>query len=110
MGLKKQIFPVLLKNGQIFNSRNMSLRIMPDQQTIKNLINQVSFVVSTKVSKLATVRNLLKRRGRAIIVKHKENIKTPYFLAFFIKSGAVNLSFSDFEKEVLYLLNLAKIK
>ena len=40
--------------------------------------NRYSFVVSAKTAKQAVARNLLKRRGRDIIIRNKSRLATPF--------------------------------
>ncbi len=66
-------------------------------------------VVSSKVSKLATKRNLLKRRARHILRKNIGKFKANVALTIFFKPGATELSFNDLENEVENVLSQAKI-
>lgn len=107
--VNKDIFPAILKIGRTINSDNLSLRYIENKDVSAGLKNRYTFVVSAKVSKLAVVRNLLKRRGRYIIRKNKDKIKTSFNCVFFFKPGSVKLNFEELEKEFLILLSKAKI-
>ena len=60
----------------------------------------VGLAVSRRVSKKATVRNLLKRRAREIFRKNLDNIKEGHALFFIFLKPAAALSFQELEKEI----------
>ena len=109
MGINKETFTQLLKSGQVVHSNFLSIRfIQPTTPVIPN-DNQYSFVVSSKVSKLAVVRNLLKRRSRAIINKHKKAIKNLLICAFFFKVGVTNFGFKELESLIVSILKQSRL-
>ena len=61
-----------------------------------------SFVVSSKILKKATERNLLKRRAREIIRRNLENIKKGYDIVFIFSKEALELSYKELEEKILY--------
>lgn len=73
----------------------------------KNGKKKIGFIVSSNVSKKSALRNKLKRRARAIIYRHLKKISEQCFLAFIFKKEALNLSFSELEKEMAAALNEA---
>ncbi len=107
--VNRTIFPFILKEGVTFSSRNLSLRYIELKEAPVGQKNQYSFVVSAKVSKLATTRNLLKRRARYIIRKNSLRIRNPVACVFFFKLGAISLSFIALEEEIIALMSRAKI-
>lgn len=104
--VEKAVFDTLLKSGSVVNSGNVSLRYLTQPSNSKN---KYSFVVSGKVSKSAVERNLLKRRGRYVIRKNSDRIKTPFICVFFFKPGSVKLDYKTLEAEILNLLFKAKL-
>jgi ribonuclease P protein component len=107
--VNKTAFPIVLREGRTANSDHLSLKYIEEKEAKKGEKNRYSFVVSAKVSRLAVDRNLLKRRGRYIIRKHSNKIKTPISCVFFFKSGADKLNFDELEKEFLIILARARI-
>lgn len=105
--VNKTTFPILLREGRTVNSDNISLKYVEKNEPGEK--NRYSFVVSSKVSKSAVVRNLLKRRARHAVRKHSSKIKKPITAVFFFKQGANKLDFSQIETEILSLLSRAKI-
>ncbi len=63
--------------------------------------SQISFVVSKKVAKTATARNLLKRRGYSISQRIIRDYPQGALLVFFLKKESIPLSFKNYEKEIL---------
>ena len=101
-----ELFPLVLKGGKTVSSEHLSFKFVqiPSIQE-----NKFSFVVSGKVSKKTTERNLLKRRGYAVIKKNGVLKKIPLAGVFFAKSGATKLSYSALEQEINSLLVKARI-
>lgn len=62
--------------------------------------HRYGFVVSTKVSKKAPVRNTIKRRMRAIVKKQGKKAEKGYDMAFLVKKEIVGASFQDI-KEIM---------
>ncbi len=57
-----KLFALMTRAGTWQKGRYMSLRFLP----VRGGTGKISFVISKKISKLATVRNRSKRRARAI--------------------------------------------
>lgn len=104
----KADFDTILKRARTVTSEHLTLRYVENNLSI-NKKNKYSFVVSANVSKLATIRNLLKRRGRHIIRTITKKIKTPYACVFFFKPRSADIDFASLEKEILMLLDKANI-
>ena len=66
-------------------------------------LNRFGFVVSSKVSNKAVVRNKIKRRLREIIRKEINSISSSYDIVIVAKKTAVGLDFKDFKKAVIGL-------
>ncbi len=107
--VSKAQFQTLLKEGQNVHIEHLFLRFLPLKSNEKQQKNLYAFVVSSKVSKLAVTRNLLKRRGRAIVRKLSSQTRTPFICAFFFKTGSDKMEYIDLEKEIIDLLTKAKL-
>ncbi len=101
----RKAFDTILAKGKTHHSPHLSLKIYIASEEIL----AISFVVSKKIAKKAVTRNLLKRRGRAILQKAVVHIHKPHIGAFFFKKGAEKLSFHELEEEITQLLKKARI-
>lgn len=101
-----ELFPFVLKGGKIVSSEHFSFKFVPILNTPDS---KFSFVVSGKVSKKATERNLLKRRGYVVIKKNPALKKIPIAGVFFAKNGATKLSYAALEQEINSLLAKARL-
>ena len=63
-------------------------------------VSRFGFVVSTKISKKATERNLIKRRLRAIVQKERANIVPGYDIVMLTRPPIRSLSFSALQELV----------
>lgn len=77
------------------------------QLTIKYAVNsnnniRVGLVVSNKVDKLATQRNLLKRRLREANKSFLKDLKPGYDLLIIAKKSALDLDFTELKKQLLF--------
>ncbi len=62
------------------------------------------FIVGSKVSKKANIRNLVKRRIRAVVEKNLAKIITNIDVIFIAKAKIKDLEYVEIEKKVLDLL------
>lgn len=62
--------------------------------------NKFGFVVSSKISKKAVVRNKLKRRAKSAAFKILNNLNEPSVLIFIFKKESLNLDFLALFKEI----------
>ena len=99
-------FEKVFKNGHSLASTVFVLKF------IKNLKNDevgMSLVVSSSALKLATERNLLKRRGRAIVQKLLPRLAGGYSMIFIYRPKKELISFKDTEEAIINLLTKARI-
>jgi len=78
----------------------MASLIIKKKPKFSNVKKSLLIVVNTKVSKKATVRNLLKRRIRAIMRPFLKNDNQNNYVII-VKPEAVKLSYQDLKKEIL---------
>jgi ribonuclease P protein component len=106
-GVPRALVSEVMARGARFSSPHFSLCIQRDKKFKDTAF--FSFVVPVKVSKKAVVRNLIKRRGRAIV----RTLLSPSPLScaglFFVKKGAEVLKFSEMREEIVFLLKKATI-
>ena len=99
------LFPHILKGGKTTSSEHLSFRFVPT----KAPESRFSFVVSGKISKKATERNLLKRRGYVIIKNNNTLKKIPIAGVFFAKNGSTKLSYTALKQEINGLLVKSRV-
>ncbi|HBM46152.1 MAG: Ribonuclease P protein component [Parcubacteria group bacterium GW2011_GWF2_38_76] len=106
--VSRENFETILKKGKNIYSPLLSFKyvVLSKEEMLPSCF---SFVVSGKIAKKAIERNLFKRRGRHIVRKLKDKINPGFMGAFFAKEGANKVSFADLEKEIISLLNVAKV-
>jgi ribonuclease P protein component len=102
--VRKDEISLILKKGHNYHSPRLNLKII-------SAIGPTVFgvVVSTKVAKTAVARNKLKRRIRYILVKYINLINLNYKGIIFAKPEAKDALFNDLEKDIVYLLQSAKL-
>ncbi len=104
--VSRDIFKQVVAQGRRANSPRLVLRYLK----LENLKDVgFAFIVSKSVSKKATARNLLKRRGRYIVTSCRGGVTPGWLGIFFVKPGAEKLTFSQFKEEIVFLLKKAKI-
>ena len=106
--LKRKDFSSVFSRGKIFHSTLFTLRVFFGKEQGATP-SRFSFVASAKVSKKATERNTFKRRGYAIIQKHKTKISSGYLCAFFLKKESAAAPFKELEKEIITVLKRANV-
>lgn len=104
--IERKIFPKDLRKGFSFHSPNLSLFVF---KTAENNPSKFSFVVSSKVSNKAVVRNLLRRRGYDVVAKSLQFIKPSFLCVFYFKKGSGKVSFGEIEKDINGLLKKSKV-
>lgn len=103
--LTRADFSLLQSGSRVVHSKHVTLRFTSRLDEI----SLFSFVVSGKVAPLAVDRNLLKRRGRAIVKGLLPQISSGYLCAFFFKKGAREQSYAALSQEITDLLGAAGI-
>lgn len=94
----------IFKKGKTIAGKLIFLKI------IKNNLNnsRFGFVISTKISKKAVIRNKIKRQLREIIRKNLPNIKPGLDVLIIAKPEIIDKKYQDIKEEVERLLNKAR--
>ncbi|MDP2685208.1 MAG: ribonuclease P protein component [bacterium] len=87
-----------------FGSRAHSPELVMSYLKTANNYSRFGFIVGGKVSKKANIRNLIKRRIRAVIEKNVANIRKKVDIIFIAKAKIKDLNYQEIEKKVLNLL------
>ena len=104
--LKKQKdIETVFKGAKPYFSKCFTLRALPSQLGT----SRITIVVSNKISKKATARNRLKMQAREVFRLNLAKIKTGFDIILQAKLGSLGLKYQEIDKEVLFLLNLAKL-
>jgi ribonuclease P protein component len=102
---KKKEFERVFKGGKGLKEDFLVLKL------VKNNLpqNRFGFIVGTKVSKRATLRNKLKRRLRELIRTRIEEIKTGYDIILIAQPGLEGRDFWELEEITNKIFSRAKI-
>ena len=95
---KNGSFVYMHKNGKKINGENLYINYLPTNAKT----NRFGFVVSNKIGK-ANVRNLVKRRLRAIVRENINNISNKNNYILIAKESISNLDYQSLKAEVLSL-------
>ena len=87
--------------------RALSVSAMEQQSPL--LPTSVGISISTKVSKKAVVRNLIKRRIKAAVKELLPQIDDGWWVVVVVKSSAIECSYGDFLRELKQLFKQANI-
>jgi len=93
------VFRRIYQKGNTQKGEFVVLKSIPNKKSF----SRFGFVVSAKVVKKATKRNLLRRRASEIIKSHLGKVKTGFDFAFIFKK---NIEFKDQEQEFKKLLDV----
>jgi len=102
---KRKEFNYLYKNGQAQHTHHLTLVYLPT----KHRPIKIGFTVANKIGK-AHIRNLIKRRLRAIVREIVPNLPNNYNVVIIAKAGIDNVSFADLKSEVYTLFNRANLQ
>ncbi len=108
---KRSSFLLAQKNGR--KLRTGSFLVCVFKSDLKNnehlLVSRLGITVTTKVDKLATKRNTLKRRIREVFRLNYPDIKKGFDFVVIAQVGATSLSFEDIKTEILSSLAKASL-
>ena len=102
---KKKDFELIFKNSSSFKNNLFILKVKEN-----NLgLNRFGFVISSKVSKKAVIRNKIRRRLAEIIKSEIENIPLGTDLVFIALRGIEKKEFVDLKEAVKTTLSKIKL-
>lgn len=96
---KQKDFDGIFKQGKTKQDDFLMVRARPNQLKV----SRFGLVVSSRVSKKAVVRNLLRRRLSEIIRLNLTDIKIGFDLVIAAKPGLVKAEYKEIEKRLLSL-------
>ena len=92
-------FKKIFSSGRNFGGDVLMLKVMKTSRPVARF----AFVVSTKISKRATVRNLIKRRMRAVVQKNISLFIVGVDVVVMAKVKAVGMSYVELEKGMMQM-------
>lgn len=101
--LKNRDFSLIIRKGKKFHTSNLSFYYIPNQ----NKSFRIGITVSKKVSKLAVIRNKIKRQISAIL-NEEYNPETYLDIVVIVKSNVSNLNFNEFKTNIKKFINHVK--
>lgn len=93
-------FNKVYKEGRFFGTKLISFKLKENGLSA----SRFGFVVSTKVHKKSTKRNLLKRRMREVIRLNLDKIKIGLDIIISTKPGAAEMEYGEIEQNILWAL------
>lgn len=103
---KKKDFDRVFKTGRSCFDKILGLKIAANEQKRFRL----GIIISSKVSKKAVERNLLKRRLKEIVNKELAEFPAGYDLILIALPGACEKTFAEMKQSVGWLLGRLKVK
>ena len=104
--VKKDLFPKIMKEGSFLHGGSFYLRLLDRKDSLPAIF---AFVVPNKVKKTSVGRHLIKRKMSAVVEKLLITIKSGYSVILLAKKDVFTLSYKEIEKDILELLNKAKL-
>lgn len=101
---KNKEFDLVFKEGKTVYGDFLGVKIREN----KLEANRFGVLLSTKVSKLAVVRNLYKRRIKDILHQQNLKIKTGYDCIIIVLPKIINKSYQEIEAEIKTAFNKLK--
>lgn len=102
---KEKDFSVINHLGRSFFSSYFRFKYLKNNFDF----SRFAVVISTKVSKKATVRNRLRRQLSEIIRLNQSKIKPGYDIIISVSTAALGRKYEDLEKNLLALFTKAKL-
>ena len=102
---KKRDFEEVFKKGKTFRESFLFLRVK--ENNLKQ--NRFGFIVSSKISKKAVVRNKIKRRLREITKEYLPRVKTGVDVVLITKPGIETKGFPEIKEILIKLFEKAGI-
>lgn len=93
----------VFKNGESFYNENLGIKFIPNNLAY----NRFCIIISAKISQKSTERNKIRRRFKALIIKHDSKIKAGFDFLFIVKKNISHYDFSEVEK--IFISSFKKI-
>jgi ribonuclease P protein component len=97
---KKKDFDNIFKKGKTMAGKLVFLRFL--KNNLEDV--RVGFIVSSKISKKAVIRNKIKRRLREIFKNNINNIKKKIDIIIIAKPEIVNKNYQDIKNDIEKLI------
>lgn len=98
-------FNRIFKRGRSVSGKGVGLKVAPNRLEV----SRFAFVVSTKISKKAVVRNKLKRQMREVVCEVLEDIKKGMDVVVMARKDAADAEFSILKDSLLKVLKKAGV-
>jgi len=102
---KDKDFDRVFKTGQSFYSQILGVKVAANGLAV----NRFAFLISTKISKKAVIRNRLRRRLREIVQQESPRLKTGKDIVFIALAGAVDKEFLEIADNVELIFRKLKL-
>ncbi len=110
-------FEILFKEGFFVGAAHVTAKLWrfePEKYPRRNYKTddlKIGFIVGKKISKRAVDRNRIKRQMREVVrLLVKDNkVRSGYMIAFSAKPNSLGLNYSEFEKDIISILNRAHV-
>ena len=102
---KRKEFAYLYNNGTAKHSAHLTLVFLPT----KNRPLKIGFSISKKIGK-AHIRNLIKRRLRAIVRECIPTLPDNYNMVFIARAGVTDINFAELKNEVMLVIEKTGLK
>lgn len=93
-------FKNIFKNGELSENQFFRIKFLKNQKKF----SRFGFIISTKIAKKSTLRNLLKRRLRAAVRFFLKDIKISFDIAVWPKTNSISASYKDLFESLKNLL------
>ena len=102
---KRKEFSYLYNNGTAKHSAHITLVYLPT----KHRPLKIGFSIGKKIGK-AYMRNLIKRRMRAIVRELVPSLPDNYNMVFIAKAGINEISFAELKNEIMLVVEKSGLK
>jgi ribonuclease P protein component len=103
---KGKDFEKIKEKGSFYQGRFFGLVVLRRKDKKPS---RFGFIVSTKISKKAVVRNRIKRILREIVRQNLDKVNKGFDVLFLVKKKAVEEKGKDFEKEIISVFRKANL-
>ena len=97
---RREEFAAVRKRGESLATRNFVMATLPHDE-LEHL--KFGLITSRQASRKAVTRNRIRRRLRAILVRHGEKLESGRYLVIVVRRKAADASFRELEEDWLRL-------